>query len=611
VPTSAYERAWGVARAHSFVVLTGPPEMGKSSIGWMVAMAQLANGWQVIECRQPDDVFETYDSHAKQVFLADDAFGRTEFSASKGEKWESDLAQVLQRVDGSHWLIWTSRKHILERAILEMDLQGKARDYPKPAEVLVQADKLTAREKALILYRHAANADLADSAKEILKGNLSTIVNDVHFTPERIRRFVKTVLPGLAKKKEAGTLKPKEVTLEVEKAIEQYTEMMEKSFAKLSPEHQWILITLLDEEDVRTVAQLRESYEQLCPIEITKPLTKLLAELDEGFIRVPPPNENDIPWLRRKLDWVHPSYRDLVIERLSLDKAMRLRYLEKGDTAAVTLALSQAGGASGEREFPLLPDEGSWETLRSASTKAIFDGPEENVDTILSAIEGISTSNPLIRSEVESLIAQVCKTIKSRWDKDNKSISAKFLGRFYDLSSKVQSQLPSPQLALSWETALSKAERAVEECEAGSFALDGTNILEWAEIVGTLSENEPLYLKKLGFPQNFEETAKSIMTIAEAEAETEYEFDTPDEFYSESRRFGDLVSAAKLLRKGFPGNSDKWEELVELLEAQESVLRNTYERKRDEEAESEEDDSNDDHSSGVDVLDLTDLFSDL
>jgi len=33
VPTNAYERAWSVARSHSFAVLTGPPEMGKTSIG--------------------------------------------------------------------------------------------------------------------------------------------------------------------------------------------------------------------------------------------------------------------------------------------------------------------------------------------------------------------------------------------------------------------------------------------------------------------------------------------------------------------------------------------------------------------------------------------------
>lgn len=65
--------------------------------------------------------------------------------------WETDLAKVLQRVDSDHLLIWTSRKHILERAIREIDLQGKAAKFPSPGEVLVQADKPSVKEKALIL----------------------------------------------------------------------------------------------------------------------------------------------------------------------------------------------------------------------------------------------------------------------------------------------------------------------------------------------------------------------------------------------------------------------------------------------------------------------------
>ena len=58
VPTGAYEEAWRISRKHNFVVLTGPPEMGKTSIGWMIAMAQMANGWQAIECRSPRACYE-------------------------------------------------------------------------------------------------------------------------------------------------------------------------------------------------------------------------------------------------------------------------------------------------------------------------------------------------------------------------------------------------------------------------------------------------------------------------------------------------------------------------------------------------------------------------
>lgn len=51
VPTSAYERTWSVLRNHHFAVLYGPPEMGKTAIAWMVALAQLSQGWESYLCQ--------------------------------------------------------------------------------------------------------------------------------------------------------------------------------------------------------------------------------------------------------------------------------------------------------------------------------------------------------------------------------------------------------------------------------------------------------------------------------------------------------------------------------------------------------------------------------
>jgi len=59
----------------------------------------------------------------------------------------------------------------------------------------------------------------------------------------------------------------------------------------------------LDEEQVRTLAQLKARFEQICPVELTRPIEKILTELDESFIRVPAQGDYAHPWERRKLDW--------------------------------------------------------------------------------------------------------------------------------------------------------------------------------------------------------------------------------------------------------------------------------------------------------------------
>lgn len=116
-PTSSYERTWRVLRKHHFAVLEGPPEVGKSAIAWMVGLTQAARGWETVVCQTPGEFFHMIKESQPQVFIADDAFGRGEYDPTRMSVWEADLDRVLHRLDGRHWLIWTSRKHILERAV--------------------------------------------------------------------------------------------------------------------------------------------------------------------------------------------------------------------------------------------------------------------------------------------------------------------------------------------------------------------------------------------------------------------------------------------------------------------------------------------------------------
>ena len=64
VPTRAHRRALDVLAAHRFAVLTGPPEMGKTAIARMIALAKLTCGWQAHECTSPDGVWQAFDPAA-------------------------------------------------------------------------------------------------------------------------------------------------------------------------------------------------------------------------------------------------------------------------------------------------------------------------------------------------------------------------------------------------------------------------------------------------------------------------------------------------------------------------------------------------------------------
>src|SRR5271157_117358 len=286
VPTAVYNRAWKVVAKEHFVVLEGPPEMGKTAIAWMIAIAQLASGWEAIACDQPRDFFSGYRPEASQIFVADDAFGRTEYDPTMGNKWEKQLERVVTQLDERHWLLWTSRKHILERARREMDLQGRAVGFPHPGDVLVNAAELTRREKALILYRHAKHANLESETKLILKKNAVEVVQDPSFTPERIRRFIVESLPRLTRDLKEGHLQQKSIQDEIHSAIQNPTDRMTKTFRALPVEYKWVLISLLEQGHSPNLEDLRASFKRLSGHEDNQRFSQIVEELSEAFIRL-------------------------------------------------------------------------------------------------------------------------------------------------------------------------------------------------------------------------------------------------------------------------------------------------------------------------------------
>jgi hypothetical protein len=285
VPTEAFRKTWAVLSKHRFAVLSGPPEMGKTSISWMIALAQLANGWQIVDCENPDDFYRLHQSKKSQIFLADDAFGRTEYDPSIGRLWGRQIRNILPQLDSHHQLIWTSRRHILERARSEMDL-GSTINFPMPAEIIVNADSLLPREKALILYRHAVAAGLEEESKRLLKSHVTQIVNDRHFTPLRIHLFCRAALPELAKQVSKGTLSDVAISEAIARSIREVTSEMTKTYKALPIETQWLLTVLLDEANVRRPEDIEKRYHAVSPVPLTRPIEDILEELDESFLRL-------------------------------------------------------------------------------------------------------------------------------------------------------------------------------------------------------------------------------------------------------------------------------------------------------------------------------------
>ena len=506
VPTRAYAKAIEVLRQHHFVVLTGPPEMGKTTIARILGLAQLARSWMCFECTSPGDFLQMYQADEPQVFIADDAFGSTEFSASAAREWGAQMDKLLLRVDDMHWLVWTSRPTPLRLALRKMHLQGKADRFPHPADVTVDAAALSVLEKGMILYRHCKDAELDDATKEFIKAHAEEIVADEHFTPERARRFAAKGASDLESRvrsvpeEEADEI----VRQAVREEIQQPTRGMQNSFDALSESHQHLLIAMLDAGEGAVEGQrLISAYERLYGREHGGNAEALLDDLAAHFVRLSRGffQRSDASVADMAVGWMHPSFRDLVIDHVAADRSLRERFLGKCSVFGVVLAMSGGGGAEGGRANPFLKDPSDYEMLELRIIEILKNAKARECDQLLAAaLELVHDCQAGLK--LRRIARVVAVHALERWNDDALALSLSLLAQYYQLSDALGEVLPSPKtLESMWEQYW--GECSDFDAQDGYEIETAREFIALAECLGT---NEPRFVRLRQFPDEYVET---------------------------------------------------------------------------------------------------------
>ena len=490
VPTRAYQRACGVLARHGFVVLTGPPEMGKTAIARMVALAQLTTGWEAHDCVSPEQVWKAFDPDRPQVFVADDAFGSTEYRPDSAEHWARELGRMLAVLDDRHWLIWTSRPAPLKSGLRRVQRERGTERFPAPGEVLVDASHLDLAEKTLILFRHVKDHAASAAARGVVRDLGVAIVEHEHFTPERIRRFVTDRLDQLV----ATTLEttpPEQLHRAILGAVDQElatpTEQMATSFSALEKDHRALLVALLDAPaGLIDERELAETLRRHHPGGLSRPPHELIDRLTDHFVRIS----------SLGIDWVHPSWRDLVIEQLRGDRDGRQRFLAACGTYGALLVLSGAGGAGGERVLPLLIDDGDWDVFTDRIGELLRELDDADLARILLACAEPLGADLEVRqkAELQSLVEYALSATRRFWDAQRKPLPIYLLEAWYTARRHLARPLQAPQIDATW-AALHPASADVVDEQRDIRRSD-----EWLELAQTLGRYDPAALETLRFP---------------------------------------------------------------------------------------------------------------
>lgn len=190
--TNHLESAFRYLKENKFLIISGEPGVGKTTLAYMVVYELLAKGFKLLYSdRRIRDVEHMLSKKKedKQVILIDDFLGSNLSDIYNPVNTENSIISFIDQIKSSanKYLIFTSRTTILSEA--NQYFEHFERERIKDASNYeLKVSGYTKLEKAKILYNHLYHFDLSDGFKDIFfnKVNYLRIINHPNYYPRLI-----------------------------------------------------------------------------------------------------------------------------------------------------------------------------------------------------------------------------------------------------------------------------------------------------------------------------------------------------------------------------------------------------------------------------------------
>ena len=333
VQNSSYNEALKILDKHHYIILSGVPGMGKTTLARMLVYHKLANGYnELVRVHDMDDANNMYQEGKKQVFFADDIFGKTSLDKAwlraNGEKLSTFIEEVRKSED--KLFIITTRSYVFAQAVAADEITGNS-NYDI-AECVLDMSAYNEDIRTKILYNHMADAHLPkEYVGELLRDqNYLEIIQHRNYSPRVIENYIDK---GGWGKYPASQFVPAFVEwIDTSKTVWEYTF---KNLAAIEKHALLVLSTMNDQEYEDMWYKAFQAYCEKLPLSMQFPLTdekwrEVLDTLDGTFIDVYEEKNGKIYVL-----WNNSSAQDYVIQyiRTYEDEQKRLicgaRYLDQ------------------------------------------------------------------------------------------------------------------------------------------------------------------------------------------------------------------------------------------------------------------------------------------
>jgi hypothetical protein len=153
-----------------------------------------------------------------------------------------------------------------------------------------------------------------------------------------------------------------------------------------------------------------------------------------------------------RVQWVHPTWRDLVIGQLAGDDAARRQFLHRCGVHGIELALSTAGGPSGTSRLPLIACDADWDAVTDRLFALVLELEPTELLALLAclheAIEDLRGSRE--GAEAQALARTTLARVATLWDAAGAPIPLVQLAAWLDVASRLEPEPSPPRLSPTW-----------------------------------------------------------------------------------------------------------------------------------------------------------------
>ncbi len=204
VQNSSFPNALKVINNHRFVIISGEPGVGKTTLAEMLLFSYIEQGYLPIEVKTPRDAYEIYSKEKKIIYYFDDFLGITRLGDKFSNETASYIVSLIELVRNSTnaRMILTSREYILVQALQHSERFENSNFLH--ANYRLSLLNYTRMIKAKILCNHLFFSNLTDEyLEEIISTNTHIkIIEHVNYNPRLIEWMTNKDFLSLVSSKE-------------------------------------------------------------------------------------------------------------------------------------------------------------------------------------------------------------------------------------------------------------------------------------------------------------------------------------------------------------------------------------------------------------------------